>query len=470
MLEAAAIHEGRSAYNHLLCIAQSNGIGRRRVDEVLGIVGLSSVAKRRAGLFSMGMSQRLGIGVALLGDPELLIFDEPVNGLDPEGIVWIRNLMRSLAAEGRTVFVSSHLMAEMALTADHVIVIGKGRLLAEASVDELIHGSSQNFVRVRSPENDKLAGLLEPAAATSHPEDDGGAGRHGYPAVVIGDLAAAQGIALHELSPQEASLEEAYMELTHDSVEYRADVPVPPGSAGMAATDQRPRRWRIGTHRDVAEPADARANVLASEWTKIRSVRSTYWTLLAAAVTTIGRRPSCAPSIVAQYANLEAGGQGRLRRRVDQPDRRDPRPAGHRRPRRAGHHQRVRQRHDPHHLRRGAAAAHRPAAKVTVFGAATLAVMMAACFAAFFIGQAILSTKDMGVGIGAPNALRTVVGTSLYLTILGLLALGIGTLIRKTAGAITAIVGMLFVLPVLSIFLPSSLDDVQKFLPATPDR
>jgi ABC-2 type transport system ATP-binding protein len=144
MLEAKAIHEGRSAYHHLLCLAQSNGIGRKRIDKVLEIVGLTGVANKRVGLFSLGMGQRLGIGAALLGDPGVLIFDEPVNGLDPEGIVWIRNLLRSLASEGRTVFVSSHLMAEMALTADHVIVIGRGRLLAEASIDELIQGSSQN--------------------------------------------------------------------------------------------------------------------------------------------------------------------------------------------------------------------------------------------------------------------------------------------------------------------------------------
>lgn len=235
MLEAAAIHDGRSAYNHLLSIAQSNGIGRRRVEEVLDIVGLTSVAKKRAGLFSMGMSQRLGIGVALLGNPELLIFDEPVNGLDPEGIVWIRNLMRSLAAEGRTVFVSSHLMAEMALTADHVIVIGRGRLLAEASVDDLIHGSSGNFVRVRSLSNDNLAKLLTGTGASTHTEADGALAVTGIAASAIGDLAAAQGIALHELSPQEASLEEAYMELTRDSVEYRADVPTPPAQATAAA-------------------------------------------------------------------------------------------------------------------------------------------------------------------------------------------------------------------------------------------
>ena len=227
-LDAAAIHEGRSAYNHLLCIAQSNGIGRRRVDEVLGIVGLSSVAKKRAGQFSMGMGQRLGIGVALLGDPELLIFDEPVNGLDPEGIIWIRNLMRSLAAEGRTVFVSSHLMAEMALTADHVIVIGKGVLLAEASVDELIQGSSGNFVRVRSDQAGKLGTLLSAAGGWSHLEADGALAVTGISAAAIGDLAQEQGIALHELSPQEASLEEAYLELTRESIEFRADVPEPP--------------------------------------------------------------------------------------------------------------------------------------------------------------------------------------------------------------------------------------------------
>jgi ABC-2 type transport system ATP-binding protein len=224
MLEAGAIHEGRSAYNHLLCIAQSNGIGRRRVEEVLAMVGLTTVAKRRAGQFSMGMSQRLGIGVALLGDPELLIFDEPVNGLDPEGIVWIRDMMRALAAEGRTVFVSSHLMAEMALTADHVIVIGKGRLLAECSVEDLIKGSSQSFVRVRSPQNDQLATLLNAQGASSKPdvEADGALAVTGISAAAIGDLAAAKRIVLHELSPQEASLEEAYMELTRDSVEYRA--------------------------------------------------------------------------------------------------------------------------------------------------------------------------------------------------------------------------------------------------------
>jgi ABC-2 type transport system ATP-binding protein len=228
MLEAKAIHDGRSAYNHLLCLAKSNGIRRRRVDEVLEIVGLTSVAKKRAGLFSLGMGQRLGIGVALLGDPGVLIFDEPVNGLDPDGIVWIRNLMRSLAAEGRTVFVSSHLMAEMALTADHVIVIGRGRLLAEASVDDLIAGSSQNYVRVRSLHDSQLALLVGANGGTSRAEADGALAVTGLSAAAIGELAGENGIFLHELSPQEASLEEAYMELTHDSVEYHSGGPVTP--------------------------------------------------------------------------------------------------------------------------------------------------------------------------------------------------------------------------------------------------
>ncbi len=235
MLEAKAVHEGRSAYNHLLCLAQSNGIGRRRVEEVLEIVGLTSVAKKRAGLFSLGMGQRLGIGAALLGDPGVLIFDEPVNGLDPEGIVWIRTLMRSLASEGRTVFVSSHLMAEMALTADHVIVIGRGRLLAEASVDDLVRGSSQNYVRVRSPQDSRLATLVGANGGSSRPEADGALAVSGISAAAIGDLAGSNGIILHELSPQEVSLEEVYMELTHDSVEYRAGQPLPvPPTAKVA--------------------------------------------------------------------------------------------------------------------------------------------------------------------------------------------------------------------------------------------
>jgi ABC-2 type transport system ATP-binding protein len=227
MLDASAVHEGRSAHNHLLALAQSNGIGAKRVGEVLDIVGLEAVAHRRAGMFSLGMGQRLGIAVALLGDPAVLIFDEPVNGLDPEGIVWVRNLLRSLASEGRTVFVSSHLMAEMALTADHVIIIGRGKLLAESSVQDLVSKSSDNFVQVRTSATAELSKLLEARGASLKHDTDGALAVTGLSAADIGDLAAEHRIALHELAPQVVSLEEVYMALTHDSVEFRSG----PGNA-----------------------------------------------------------------------------------------------------------------------------------------------------------------------------------------------------------------------------------------------
>jgi ABC-2 type transport system ATP-binding protein len=227
MLEAKAIHPGRSAYNHLLCLAQTNGIGAHRVDEVLELVGLSAVAHKRVGGFSLGMGQRLGIATALLGDPGVLVLDEPVNGLDPEGILWIRNLLRALAAEGRTVLVSSHLMSEMALTAEHLIVIGRGRLIADTSVEEFIAASSHNYVRVRTPLQSRLAQLLRAEGASTELEPDGGLAVTGADAEAIGDLAAANGIALHELSLQNASLEEAFMELTHASVDFHVNVADP---------------------------------------------------------------------------------------------------------------------------------------------------------------------------------------------------------------------------------------------------
>jgi ABC-2 type transport system ATP-binding protein len=230
LLDAKAIHEGRSAYNHLLCLAQSNGVGKKRVEEVLDIVGLTSVADKRAGSFSLGMGQRLGIGAALLGDPGVLIFDEPVNGLDPEGIVWVRTLLRSLAGEGRTVFVSSHLMAEMALTADHVIVIGRGKLLAESSISDLVTSSTQNYVRVRSPQHAELSALIGANGGSSTLRPDGSLAVTGLEAPKIGDLAAASRITIHELAPQAASLEDVYMTLTHDSVQYRS------GAGGAEAT------------------------------------------------------------------------------------------------------------------------------------------------------------------------------------------------------------------------------------------
>ncbi|MEV1169866.1 ABC transporter ATP-binding protein [Nonomuraea sp. NPDC049784] len=215
LLDAKAVHGGRSAYNHLLAIAQSNGIPASRVGEVLETVGLREVSKRRVGGFSLGMSQRLGIAAALLGDPEILIFDEPVNGLDPDGILWIRTFMRKLAAEGRTVFVSSHLMSEMAQTADHLIVIGKGRLIADTSVQEFIGRSSQGYVRVRSPRLAEVAELVK--VGELYPD-------HlrvtAMSTLEIGTLTARAGIPLEELTFVQPSLEAAYMELTKDSLEF----------------------------------------------------------------------------------------------------------------------------------------------------------------------------------------------------------------------------------------------------------
>jgi ABC-2 type transport system ATP-binding protein len=220
LLDALAVHGGRRARDHLLCLARSNRIGRRRVDEVLELVGLSDVANRRIGPFSLGMKQRLGIAAALLGDPDVLLFDEPVTGLDPEGIVWIRTFFRSLAAEGRTVFVSSHLMSEMAMTAQHLLVIGHGRLLADASMEELLAGGAAS-VKVRSPRAVELTALLTGRGATV--AVDGDEMRvTGMAAADVGDLAARQGIALHELTPQQTSLEEAFFELTDAAVDYHA--------------------------------------------------------------------------------------------------------------------------------------------------------------------------------------------------------------------------------------------------------
>jgi ABC-2 type transport system ATP-binding protein len=238
LLDAKAVHGGRTARNHLLALAQSNGISPGRVDEVIELVGLTAVAGKRVGGFSLGMSQRLGIAGALLGDPPILMFDEPVNGLDPEGIRWIRGFMKSLAREGRTIFVSSHLMSEMEDTADHLIVIGRGRLIADTTVQEFIQRSSQNFVKVRSPQSAELTRLLSEAKATVTETGDGSLTVTGLTTDQIGDLAADNNLRLHELSPQKASLEAAFMELTADSVEYHAHDRVPASAqatAGQAA-------------------------------------------------------------------------------------------------------------------------------------------------------------------------------------------------------------------------------------------
>ncbi|MDO0911702.1 ABC transporter ATP-binding protein [Streptomyces sp. DT2A-34] len=243
LLEAKAWHGGRSAFNHLLCLAQSNGIPKRRVREVLETVGLTAVARKKTKGFSMGMGQRLGIAGALLGDPRILMFDEPVNGLDPEGIHWIRNLMKSLAAQGRTVFVSSHLMSEMALTADHLVVIGQGRLLADTSMADFIARNSKSYVRIRTPQRELLLDVLHTAGITAVETGNGTLEVDGGKAEQIGELAARHGVVLHELSAQQASLEEAFMQLTAESVEYHAHSEAPQAPPA----EQRP--WGEGWRR-----------------------------------------------------------------------------------------------------------------------------------------------------------------------------------------------------------------------------
>jgi ABC-2 type transport system ATP-binding protein len=222
LLDARSVHPGRSAYHHLLALAQTNGIARSRVDEVVEQVGLGEVVRRRAGRFSLGMGQRLGIAAALLGDPRTVILDEPVNGLDTEGIRWVRSLLQGLATEGRTVFVSSHLMSEMAMTAQRLIVIGRGRLIADTAMEEFIAGAAPSVVRVRTTDPDALAARLRSREVAVSPDGDGALAVSGLSTDQVGRVAGAAGITLLELTAQQASLEDAFMDLTRDAVEFRA--------------------------------------------------------------------------------------------------------------------------------------------------------------------------------------------------------------------------------------------------------
>ena len=232
LLDAKAVAPGRSAYHHLQWLALSNGIPRSRVEEVLRQVGLASAARRQAGGFSLGMAQRLGIAAALLGDPPVLMFDEPVNGLDPEGVAWIRTLLKSLAAQGRTIFLSSHLMSEMAQTADRLVIIGRGRLIAETTVAEFLAAGADNYIRVRSAEADSLAALLAEHGATVTREPDGALHVTGVTTDEIGGLSRARGLGLLELSAHQVSLEQRYMELTRDATDYQATQPTGPRTEG----------------------------------------------------------------------------------------------------------------------------------------------------------------------------------------------------------------------------------------------
>ena len=240
LLEAKAVHSGRSATNHLRALGATHGIGRKRVDEVIEMTGLGQVARKRVGGFSLGMGQRLGIAAAMLGDPRTLILDEPVNGLDPEGVLWVRNLVKHLASEGRTVFLSSHLMSEMALTADHILVIGRGRIIADAPVDDIVSAASGRSVRVRSPHATRLVELLAAPDITVTSVEAGLLEITGATAQEVGELAAANSLVLHELTPVQASLESAYMSLTADAVEYHSTAAGP--TAAATETPEEARR------------------------------------------------------------------------------------------------------------------------------------------------------------------------------------------------------------------------------------
>lgn len=231
LLDAAYVHPTRKAREHLWALAASNGLAKKRVDHVLGLVGLEEVAGKRVGGFSLGMKQRLGLAAALLGDPRNLIFDEPANGLDPEGISWMRDFLRALAAEGRSIFVSSHLLSEMALIADDLVVIGRGRMIFQGAVHEFVTGAARSWVTVRSPQVGAIASALESVGATVTRTPDGGIDVVGPGPVVIGELAAHLGATLHELSPRQGSLEEAFLQVTADAVEYQGHAELPPEAA-----------------------------------------------------------------------------------------------------------------------------------------------------------------------------------------------------------------------------------------------
>ena len=291
LLEARSVHTGRSAYNHLLALAQTHGIPKSRVDELIDLVGLHEVAKKRAGQFSLGMGQRLGIATALLGDPHTVMLDEPVNGLDPEGILWIRHLLKGLAAEGRTVFVSSHLMSEMALTADHLIVIGRGQVIADTSTEDFVRQASGNVVRVRSPQATRLAELLAgPDVTITSVDGDGLLDVQGLRAEQIGDLAAAQ---RHRDPRADAAAGLARGRLHGPHPRRRR---VQGGSSP---------RWSRERRRRSTSASVTQARVALSEWTKLRSVRSTRWSFLAAVVFAIGIAALACAVVAHHYPQMD---------------------------------------------------------------------------------------------------------------------------------------------------------------------
>ncbi len=454
LLEARAVHTGRTARDHLRVLAETQGLPRTRVDEVLELVGLREAARRRAGGFSLGMGQRLGIAAALLGDPQVLVLDEPVNGLDPEGILWIRTLLQHLAREGRTVFVSSHLMSEMSLTAAHLVVIGRGALIADSSTAEFIARSTGLSVLVRSPDASALRTVL---AGEGAEVDEGGDG-----ALVVRGLDAAAGRGARRAAPARAARARAADRLARGGV-HGAD----PRqrrvhrSGGVMTTATAPRvQPRAGG------PAFGR--LLRSEWTKLRSVRSTVWSLVLLVVLvlgftglfmglTVGQWDQADPT---QRALLEADPTGQI--------------LG------AGFFLGqlsicvlgvlvITSEYSTGMIRASLLAVPRRVpmllAKVVVFGALVLVLGELVSFASFALGSAILSSR-VSVSLGDPGVLRAVIGAGLYLAVLGVFSLAVGAVVRHTAAAITGVIGFVLVLAPLAQLLPGTLGDrVHAYLP-----
>ena len=495
LLEARSVHPGRTAANHLRFLAASNGINRRRVNEVIEFVGLESVAGRRAGGFSLGMGQRLGIATALLGDPPILILDEPVNGLDPEGIIWVRTLLRGLAAEGRTILVSSHLMTEMSMTADQLVVIGRGRLIADTTVTEFVASAGGAKVLVSSDQTTEMTAALAEAEVEEQP--NGTLLVSGLTAAEIGQRALAAQIPLTQLSTQTPSLEEAFMSLTSGDVVYHGqtlssadstgpttatslDEP-PSNSAAETAPSttapEPPPATHDDTHTRVATAGEAPAKKrtpffsdlsrgIRAEWRKFISLRSTKWSLLLSFVIVVAFG-----GIAAYGTTLRWDDFSPLRRAVFDPTAQS-----------LGgifFGQLVlgalgvlvlSSEYSSGSIRATMAAIpRRPRvllAKILVLGVAGLVVATATMFAAFFFTQWMLGPIEVQDTLASPNTLRAIIGASLFLVAVALLGLGLAAVLRHTAGAISSLFGLLLVLPLLVNFLPEEWQaEINPYLP-----
>ena len=490
LLDAKAVHGGRSAYNHLLCLAQTNNLPRKQVGEVLEMVGLTAVARKRAKGFSLGMSQRLGIAAAMLGDPAVLMFDEPVNGLDPEGILWIRNLMKTLAAEGRTVFVSSHLMSEMQNTADYLIVIGRGRLLANCTMKEFIARSSGQTVRVATPQADQLAKAVAEAGGSTVSGDNGTlivsglARRPGRRPRVRARRAAAgadrgRGIArggLHGAHRRQRGVPGRGRRGPRPARESAAAAPAT-RRARAARRQRKELNMATTTRQAPLLPAPSGqagfGGTLRSEFTKIGSVRSTYWTLLMLLAVSVGIGAAISAAVAGGWsqppppppappdvydatqvslAALLILGQlvivvlGALVLTAE---------------------------YSTGMIRTSLIAMPRRivlyAAKAVAFAAAALAVSLATAFTAFYLGQALLARSHHSAALAGPGVLRAVIGSALYITLCGLFAFAAAAIIRNTAATITAMIGLLFVIPALVNLLPWR-NDLVRWLPSSAAR